>query len=62
MKEDVLSEAIAWAGGKSALARRVGVTRSAVSHWIKRGRVPAESALKIERLSCGLFKAVDLYE
>lgn len=56
----MIEAVIEWAGGKSALARRVGVGRSAVSHWIRRGRIPAANALKVEELSEGRFKALDL--
>lgn len=44
------------------LAQRVGVTQGAVSHWVMKGYVPAGSAVKIERLTRGKFKAINLVE
>lgn len=39
-------------GVKAELARRMGLSRSAISAWFAEGgRVPAERALQIERLT-----------
>jgi DNA-binding transcriptional regulator YdaS (Cro superfamily) len=53
---------VSWAGSKSQLARLVGVSRAAVSQWIRRGYIPAPNAVVIERYSLGKFKAVDMSE
>jgi len=45
---------------QSNMAQTLGVHRSAVSHWIKRGGIPAEHAIAIEMTTEGKFKAVDL--
>jgi DNA-binding transcriptional regulator YdaS (Cro superfamily) len=51
MKPD---EAIRWAGGsQKALAERCGVTESAVSQWVDRGRIPLFRAYQLESLSAG---------
>lgn len=60
MTEEQFDVLIGWAGGKSALARAAGVTPGAVTHWRKRGFIPADSAIRIERASAGRFKAVDM--
>ena len=46
--EWALREAIAVAGSKSELARRLGVTPRCISHWIEFGRIPAEQAVYLE--------------
>jgi DNA-binding transcriptional regulator YdaS (Cro superfamily) len=47
-------------GTQVKMARELGVSRSAVSHWIRRGSIPAERAIAIEIATQGQFKAVDL--
>jgi DNA-binding transcriptional regulator YdaS (Cro superfamily) len=47
-------------GTQVEMARALGVSRSAVSHWVRRGSIPAERAIAIEILTAGEFKAVDL--
>lgn len=62
MTQEQFDVLISWAGGKSQLARVIGVSRSAVSQWIKRGYIPAHNAVAIERFSLGKFKAVEMSE
>jgi DNA-binding transcriptional regulator YdaS (Cro superfamily) len=45
-----------WAGGQSALAQLLGVTKSAISQWGDSG-IPANRAVQIERMTSGKFKA-----
>jgi hypothetical protein len=45
---------------QAALARAMGVTPSAISQWVRRGSIPAEHAITIERVTDGKFRAVDL--
>ena len=45
---------------QAALAKAMGVTPSAISQWVRRGSIPAEHAIAIERVTEGKFKAVDL--
>ena len=48
---DPLERAIETSGGASKLATALGVTKAAVSHWKRTGRVPARHCLHIEELS-----------
>lgn len=43
-------DAITAAGGQGSLARKVGVSQQAVSQWAKRGWVPMEHIVEVERL------------
>jgi DNA-binding transcriptional regulator YdaS (Cro superfamily) len=43
-----LREAIAVAGSKSELARRLGVTPRCIRHWMEFGWIPAEQAVCLE--------------
>ena len=56
----MITNIIKYFGSKSGLSRQLGVDRSAVSQWIKRGAIPAAQAVKIEILSCGTFKTVEI--
>lgn len=55
-----MNEAIKWAGGKSALARRLGVSYAAVSQWIREGGLPPARAIEVERMSEGVLRAINL--
>lgn len=55
-----VEEVIRWAGSKIELARLLGVSHAAVSQWAANGYLPPARAIEIERLSGGLFHAVDL--
>jgi len=57
----MFDEIIFYFGGVVALAQALGVSASAVSQWRVNG-ISAEGAIEIERLSGGLFKAVDIRE
>ena len=43
-----VAKAIAKAGGVSALARHLGVTRQRVQNWYKQGWVPKDYVVEIE--------------
>jgi len=45
---------------KSDLARMLDVSPQAVNQWFDSGYVPANMALKIEKLTDGKYKAIDL--
>lgn len=44
--EDVVTRA----GGRGALAQRIGVTNQALGQWLQRGWVPAARALELEAI------------
>jgi DNA-binding transcriptional regulator YdaS (Cro superfamily) len=44
-----LDAAISAAGSQAALATKVGVKQQTISYWVKKGQVPAEMALAVER-------------
>jgi DNA-binding transcriptional regulator YdaS (Cro superfamily) len=56
----MLDEVVEWYGSQAAMARALGVERSAVAQWLAKGELPALRALQIEKLSGGRFRAVDL--
>jgi len=56
----MLDEVIEWAGGRQVdLARRVGVSKEAVSAWVDRGGLPPLRAIQVEQMSSGKLRAVD---
>ena len=55
-----MNDAIKWAGGKLALAKALGVTHAAVSHWLRDGGLPPARAIEMERLTGGALRAVNL--
>ena len=59
MSDQSLQQIIEWAGSQAALARMLGVTRSAVNLW-RRDGIPAERAIQIEDYSGGKFKATKI--
>lgn len=50
-RPSIVERVISAYGGGSALARRIGVSRNAISQWHASGRIPAERVLEIERLT-----------
>jgi DNA-binding transcriptional regulator YdaS (Cro superfamily) len=52
MNEGII-KAIEVTGKQSVIAKALGVTQAAVSLWRLGSRVPAESAMEIERLTKG---------
>ncbi len=48
MPDRPLQQALAKAGGQSALARALGITQSAVAQWT---RVPVQHVLEVERIT-----------
>lgn len=49
MSSDALRQAIEVAGSQTKLARVIGATQGHVSQWLRRGKVPADKVLLIER-------------
>ncbi|HEX2554212.1 MAG TPA: Cro/CI family transcriptional regulator [Microvirga sp.] len=48
---NVVDRAIEAYGGGAALARRLGISRNAVSEWRAKQRIPVERVLDLERLT-----------
>ena len=48
---DGIVSAIAHAGGVRPLSRLLGISAPSVSEWRKRGRIPAERVLQVERVT-----------
>ena len=56
-----VDDVVAWFGGEQVvLAKKLGVTKAAVSYWVSEGKIPANRAIQIEMLTEGAIKAVDL--
>ena len=56
-----VDDVVAWFGGEQVvLAKKLGVTKAAVSYWVSEGKIPANRAIQIELLTEGAIKAVDL--
>jgi DNA-binding transcriptional regulator YdaS (Cro superfamily) len=60
MTEERFFDLVAYFGSQSKMAMELDVSRSAVSHWRERGVIPAAHAIKIEIITEGEFKAVEL--
>lgn len=48
--------AIDWAGSQAELAKRLGITPSAVSQWVSDGIVPEGRAYQIQVISAGAVR------
>lgn len=48
-----LAQCIEWFGSAVRLADAVGVSKSAVSQWVKRGKISATAAIDVERVTSG---------
>ena len=60
MRKPIFEELLEHFDTQSEIARQLGVTRSAVSHWFRREAIPAEQAIQIEIVTDGKIRAVDL--
>ena len=47
-------------GTAIAMAKKIGVTVQACVVWLEQGYLPANRAIQVERMTTGLFKAIDL--
>jgi len=57
---NALEKLINWAPSQSGLARLLGVTPQAIDGWKRRGQIPAERVLDIERVTDGAFSRHEL--
>ena len=55
MQKEQLTRLLEWVGSRKRLADELGVTRQAVYEWIKRGRISAVMAIKVDKRTDGLF-------
>lgn len=62
MIEDKLIRLKAYFGSYTGLAVALGITPQAVNEWRVSGKIPALSAIKIEKLTEGKIKALELVE
>lgn len=61
LKNKVIQKAISHFGSQTAIAEKLGVKQSAVSQWLNNScQISVNNALKIEKLTNGQFRAVDL--
>ena len=51
---------IKWFGSQAEIAKQLGVTRSAVTQWVRSEAIPPQRAIQIEALTKGQLKAVEL--
>jgi DNA-binding transcriptional regulator YdaS (Cro superfamily) len=59
---DTINNAVEWAGSQARLASLMAVTRCQISSWVAAGFFPANQSIKLERISKGEFRAVDLFK
>lgn len=55
-----LNRVIEFFGTATRLAEAIGVTKSAVSQWVIRGKISATMAREVERVTNGEFKKEEL--
>ena len=55
-----LNRVIEFFGTATRLADAIGVTKSAVSQWVIRGKISATMAIEVERVTNGEFKKENL--
>ena len=59
-QREALDSVLEWAGTPSALAKILGLNTQNVHGWIKRGRISATAAAKIDAITKGKFKKTDI--
>ena len=57
---DELARLIEFFGTSARLAQFIGVTPSAVSQWVARGKISATMAIKVQEVTNGRFKKEEL--
>lgn len=60
MKTTPLERAIQAVGSQQALADALGIKSPSIAEWRKRGRIPAERAVEIERATDGAVTCHEL--
>lgn len=59
-QREELARLMQWVGSKARLAAQLGVSRQSIHYWIKRGRISATCAIKVDELTDGLFKKEEM--
>lgn len=59
-EKEQLEAVVAWAGSASVLATILDVTPQVVHGWIKRGRISAKLAARLETITNGKFKKAEM--
>lgn len=57
---NALQKAIDALGSQSALAKAIGCVPQVVNNWLRRGSVPAEHCVAIEKATAGVVRCEDL--
>lgn len=60
MRDQKISELVDYFGSQSTLAGVLGITKQSVSQWVSQGYMPVRQAMKVEKVTDGKFKAIDL--
>jgi DNA-binding transcriptional regulator YdaS (Cro superfamily) len=61
--ESITEKATAQLGGQAGLGRSLGVKQQVVGYWVtKKGRIPAEHVLHVERLLVEAGSGIDRYD
>lgn len=61
MVQDKIKSLVAHFGSKSEICRQLGIERQNITQWERCG-IPPIQAVKLEMITNGKFKAVDLLE
>ncbi|MEQ3693176.1 MAG: YdaS family helix-turn-helix protein [Thalassolituus sp.] len=61
--ESITEKVTAQLGGQAGLGRSLGVKQQVVGYWVtKKGRIPAEHVLHVERLLVEAGSGIDRYD
>lgn len=58
--KEAIANTVEYFGSQAEMAKALGVSRAAVSHWLRDEAFPPARAIQIEIMSEGLIKALDL--
>lgn len=60
-EKTIAEQAVEWAGGVDALAKKIGCSRTVTSWWVNdRKPLSIDHALKLQKVSKGKFKAREI--
>jgi len=58
--KEAIKKAVDHFGSQAEMAKVLGVSRAAVSHWLRAEAFPPARAIQIEAMTKGAIKALDL--